>query len=314
MEYKQLGQTDFNVSRIGFGGAAISGFNYGKTDDQESIKAIKKALDLGVNFFDTADIYGFGHSEKLLADGLGERRKDVIIATKVGLRWDIKNESSFADLNRDYVYKALNQSLENLKLDTIPLYQIHRHDPDTLIRDTMETFDILKKHGKIKYLGASNLSREFIEEYSNYGRIESFQASYNILDQQAEKDIFPVCKKLEIGLIVFSPLAQGLLSGKYSHGVKFEQQDRRNESKYFKPRVFDRLPELFKAMSDIGQKYGKTMVQVALRWILDHPQVAMTIVGIKTEQQIEETAGATDWKMSKEEREKLSALGNYVMS
>src|SRR3989338_3809212 len=129
MEYKQLGQTDFNVSRIGFGGAAISGFNYGKTDDQESIKAIQKALDLGVNFFDTADIYGFGHSEKLLAEGLGERRKDVIIATKVGLRWDAKREISFADLNRDYVSLALKQSLENLKLDTIPLYQIHRHDP-----------------------------------------------------------------------------------------------------------------------------------------------------------------------------------------
>src|SRR3989344_1706078 len=270
MEYQKLGETNLNISRIGFGGAAISGFNYGTTDDKESVKAIQKASKLGINFFDTADIYGFGHSEKLLAEGLGEKRKEMIVATKVGLRWNGKEEKSFADLSQSYIFEAVNASLENLQLDSISLYQLHRHDPKVSPKEVMETLALLKEQGIIKYSGASNLSKELLEEYNIYGRLESYQVGYNLLDQQeAEQDIFPLCEKQNIGIIVYSPLAQGMLAGKYTKDSKFEDQDRRNTSKYFTKEIFQKIPELFKRMEEIGNKYTKTIGQVALRWILD---------------------------------------------
>jgi len=314
MEYKRLGKTDLLVSRIGFGGLAIGGFHYGKTKDKESIAAIRMAIRLGVNFFDTADIYGFGKSEKILAKGLGRKREKVIIATKVGIRWNKKKKESYYDLSSDYIFEAIEKSLSNLKIKKIPLYQIHYPDSVKSASETMEALNKLRRIEKIKYIGCSNFSPNDIARYQKYGRIESIQIPYNIIDQKAEENIFSVCRKWKMGIITFSPIAQGFLSGKYNEKIKFSKNDRRNKSKYFTPKVFKRIKPLLEKIKEIGLRHRKTMIQVALRWILDNPNVTCIIIGVKTPKEIKEATGAFGWRLSKKEREELTVMGKEVMS
>jgi len=174
MEYKKLGETDLEISRIGFGCWAIGGHGYGKVDDNESIEAIKKALDSGINFFDTADVYGFGHSEEILGKALGTQRNDVIIATKFGINWK-ENGHTFKDCSAKRVVKAVENSLRRLKIDTIPLYQIHWPDPNTTLQETMGALIDCQKSGKIRYIGSSNFNAGLIEQIQKIGRIESLQ-------------------------------------------------------------------------------------------------------------------------------------------
>ncbi|GAG61316.1 unnamed protein product, partial [marine sediment metagenome] len=250
MEYQRLGQADLSISRLGFGGLAIGGFHYGKTKDQQSIVAIHRALELGVNFFDTADIYGFGRSERILSKGLGEYRKKSIIATKVGMRWDKKGEKSYCDLSPKHILEAVESSLYNLRIDNIPLYQIHYPDPKTPVSQTMKVLNELKEKKKIRYIGCSNFTPDLINKYQKYGRIESLQASYNILDQEADKHLFPVCHKLNMGIISYNPIAQGLLTGKYNENTKFSDKDRRSQSKYFTRKTLSRIMPLLDKMRE----------------------------------------------------------------
>lgn len=313
MEIKKLGKNGPEISRIGFGALGIAGYHYGKTDDNESIEAIKKAVELGINFFDTADIYGFGKSEKLLALALRERIKEMVIATKAGARWNEEIKKSQPDLSPSYIKGAIQNSLQNLGIKSIPLYQMHYPDENVCPRETMEALNDLKKEGKIAHIGASNFSGAQLEEYSKYGEIVSAQLAYNILDTEAEDLIFPVCDKLGIGIIAYSPLAQGMLSGKYGKDSVFEENDRRKTSKYFTDLVFSKIGKLFEKMEELSRKYDKTMAQVALRFILDNPSVTAIIVGAKTEGEISEAVGAMGWNLEEDERLKLKNLGKEVM-
>ena len=311
MEVKKIGKTDMYISEIGFGGLSIAGFHYGKTKDKESIEAIKEALELGINFFDTADIYGFGKSEIILSEGLAENREKVIIATKVGLRWNKKKEKSYCDLSPGYIFEAALNSLFNLNIKKIPLYQIHYPDPKIPAKEIMEALNKLKEEGKIQHIGCSNFTKSDIDKYQKFGRIESIQIGYNLLDQSAEK-IFKACKKWDMSVIAYSPLAQGLLTGKYQK-TKFGKNDRRKKSKYFSPKVLKKIKPLLEKMKEIGEKYQKTLAQVALRWILDNSNITCIIIGAKTASEIKEAAGASGWKLAKKERDELTKLGKRVM-
>lgn len=314
MEYQQLGQTQWSLSRIGFGGLAISSFHYGQTDDQESIQAIRRALELGVNLFDTADIYGLGHSEKILAQGLEKIRDQVFTATKVGVRWDYQQQKSFYDLSYDYILQAAEQSLQRLRIPTIPLYQIHYPDSATPISQTMKALQRLQAEHSIQYIGCTNFSPALLDTYQTYGRIESLQAAYNIVDQNAEHSVLPACQKWHMGFIAYSPLAQGLLTGNYSIETKFDETDRRNRSEYFTTETFEKIVPLMVRMREIGSHYGKTPTQIALRWILDNPAVTCVIVGVTSAEQIEEAVGAADWRLSPTERKELTTLGEKALS
>ncbi|MFA6145776.1 MAG: aldo/keto reductase [Patescibacteria group bacterium] len=314
MEYQKLGQTNLCISRIGFGGAPIGGADYGKVNDQQSILAVKTAYKLGINFYDTADIYGFGHSEKILAKGFSlKERKNIVMATKFGVRWDCKKNKSYRDLSRRYILEAVKKSLFNLKINTIPLYQIHYPDPKTPISETMKTLKELQKNGKINFIGCSNFTADLIKEYQKYGRIESAQMSYNILDQGAEKNLFPICKKLKMSIIIYSPLAQGLLSGKYGENTKFSNNDRRNRGIYFTKESLKRVIPIIAELKKLGRRYRKTPAQVAIRWILDHPQITCVLVGIKNPKQAKEALGALGWRLTLEERKKLTKMGKKII-
>jgi len=271
MKYKTLGQTGLRISCIGFGGSIIGGYGWGKVKDKESIAAIHKALELGVNFFDTADVYGLGHSEEVLAKGLGYYRKRVVIATKVGVRWDKRKKESYKDLSPEHIREAVEGSLTRLKIDCIPLYQIHYPDYNTLPIETMAVLNELQREGKILYIGCSNFTPVLIKTFQKHIRLESAQERYNLLDHTIDKRLVPIYRKMKMSLLAYSPLAGGKL-------IKN------------------------KKLKEIALKYNKTPIQVAIRWILDNNIVTSAILGIRTPKEIEEDVGALGWKLSAEDR------------
>lgn len=307
MEYKRLGLTDLEVSRVGFGCWAIGGHGWGKVDDQESIRAVRRAFDLGVNFFDTADIYGFGHSEEILCKALGEDRKRVVIATKFGMRWDEKGKVT-RDASASRVVEALEGSLRRLQLDSIPLYQIHWPDPQTPVEETMEALKKCQATGKIRYLGCSNFSAQMIIGAQQLHRVESLQAPYSLLDRDIEGSLLSSCRQFQMGVVAYNPLAQGLLSGKFGLEARFSSDDVRSRSKYFQPGEFERNLGVVARLTKLAKQYGKTPAQVALRWVLDHPQLTCVIPGVKKPEQIEENAGAaTGWELPPRDRDWLAS-------
>lgn len=296
MEYKKLGLTDLDVSRIGFGCWAIGGHGYGKVDDRQSINAIRAALDLGINFFDTADVYGFGHSEEILSRGLGSSRKDVVVATKFGVAWD-RNGNTYHDCSPKRAVEALEGSLRRLRLDCIPLYQIHWHDNVTPIYETLEALRKCQESGKIRYISCSNFSIDLVREAIKVHRIESLQCLYNIIQRDTERDMAECHHQFNLGIIVYGLLARGLLSGKYRLGSQFGENDTRSKCELFKGENLKKNLNFVETLKRIGLLYGKTSAQVAIRFVLENPVVTCAITGNKTREQVEENVSALNWKL-----------------
>ncbi len=304
MEYRKLGLTNLMVSRIGFGCWAIGGHGYGEVDGGESIAAIHKALDLGVNFFDTADIYGFGHSEEILSKGLGSKKKDVVIATKFGVNWDAQG-NTFRDCSPKRAVEALEGSLRRLKIDCIPLYQIHWHDGLTPIYETMQALLKCKEQGKIKYIGGSNFPLELTKEAMKTGTIDSIQLPYNVINQDWSDEIVHYVNVLKLGVIAYQVLARGLLTGKFNENTQFGPQDTRPFDKDFQSSKFIKNLNIAKKMKKVALKYGKTTSQLAIRWVLDNPNVSCALVGALTPIQVVDNCGALGWKIQLDDFESL---------
>lgn len=293
MEFRKLGRTDLNISRIGFGCWAIGGHGYGPVDDGESIRAIRKALDLGVNFFDTADVYGFGHSEEILSKALGSRRHDVVIATKFGVRWD-GGGRTFRDCRAKAVSDAIEGSLRRLRMDCVPLYQIHWHDGKTPLSETMEALRKCQEAGKIRYVGCSNFSLDLIMESRKNGHLDSIQLPYSI-NQPAAEETLRICHNhLEMGTLVYGTLVRGLLSGKYDADTRFGKGDTRSRDEHFKGSLLANNLALSAALRSLSARCGMSPAQCAISWVLVRPYVTAAIVGAKTEAQIEENVGAVE--------------------
>ena len=305
MKLKRLGKTNLLVSKIGFGAWAISGRGYGPTDDKESIRALHKALDLGVNFIDTADIYGDGHSEKLIGQVLKERSdKETIIATKFG--WDFYRDGGIrSNLKRNYISFALEKSLKRFGREWIDIYQIHNSKPDDIERDNVyETLDELKKQGKIRFYGVSAYYLEDAIEAIKTGKPDTIQIIYNILEAEAEEKLFPLALKKDVGIIAREPLAGGLLTGKYNENSSFPKTDHRHgwSRKFLEEgaRKVSRLKFL--------EKEGQTLIQAALRFSLSHKAVSVVIPGAKTVKQVEENISAAESELSPDELKLIREL------
>ena len=297
------------ISRIGFGCWAIGGHGYGKVDDSESIKAIHETLDLGINFFDTADVYGFGHSEEILCKGLGSKRKDVVIATKFGVNWDAQG-NIFRDCSPGHVVEAIEGSLRRLNIDCIPLYQIHWYDDKTQISKTMEILKKCQESGKIRYIGCSNITCELVKEMFKTHRIESIQFRYSVIYKDLETDMLRCIEKMNMGAIAYGVLLRGLLSGKYRINCKFKDNDTRKSDEDFKGEKLRRNFIVIDALKCVAERYNKTPSQVAIRWVLDNPAVTCALSGIKKAEQIVENSGALGWKLNEEDRNFLSKCLN----
>lgn len=307
MEYQRLGLTDLEVSRIGFGCWAIGGHGYGNVDDGESIKAIHKALDLGINFFDTADVYGFGHSEEILGKALGSKRNDVIVATKFGVNWE-ENGRTFKDCSAKRIVEALDGSLRRLKMDCIPLYQIHWHDGKIPIEDVMGTLLKCRDAGKILHIGCCNFPKDLILKASKILRVESYQCLYNLAKCQNENIIKYSSEELGISVLAYSVIGRGVLSAKYNKNSQFGENDTRIKDPDFHGVQYDKNILIAEKLSKIGKKYEKSPAQIAIRWVLENSNVTCAITGSKTPEQVSENVGSTGWSLDQNDMELIDTV------
>lgn len=292
MQYSQLGKTDLKVSRICFGCWQLSPKFWGHVPREEWERAVSAALDGGVNFIDTADAYGDGMAESYLGDYLHrEKLRDrFVIATK--FYWNFYGDERHPDTRHDYIIRACEESLRRLKIDTIDLYQIHAWDPLTRPEEVAAAFDRLRKDGKVRWFGVSNLNAEQMRLYENAFEINSLQPPYSLLAREVETREFPHCQDNGIGVLAYSPLYRGLLTGKYSRDHTFE--DSRQGVAHFQGKAFHRLLDGLAELNPFCEKYGLTTAQLAIRWVLTHPAVSCAIVGVKNAGHIETITPAAD--------------------
>lgn len=280
MKRRKLGRTGLEVSELGFGAWAIGGASYGPTDDRESLRALEYAFDQGLNFFDTADTYGHGHSEELIGQAFkaSSKRRQVLIATKVG--WDFYHGGDRQNFDADYIRFACGESLKRLKTDCVDLYQLHNPTLET-IEDgkVFRVLDELKKEGKMRFWGVSiHLVEEGVAVIGE-GSSSTVQAVYNLLDQRIRSELMPLCEKHNIGLIVREPLACGLLTGTYTAESRFVKTDHRNRWSSEKLETDFRKIERMRGVFDEGRVLLK---QAAIEFVLDERAVSVVIPGIKT--------------------------------
>ncbi len=290
MEHRKLGNSNLKASVIGMGCWAIGGSKWGPTDDAQSIKAILKAKELGVNFFDTADFYGFGHSEELLGKTLS-KKDDAIIATKVGLRWNKKGQIRH-DLSADYIKEACEASLKRLKRECIDLYQIHWPDPAIDFSLAIESLDCLVKAGKVRYVGACNLNLDQLKEISTRPWFVSYQDNYNLFQRKAEKELLPFCRQNNVAFIAYGPLFKGMLTGKFKEQPKFLKGDHRKYRNRFTTK-FTYYKEKTEALAEIAKEHNITLTQLSLAALLAQPGTTTLIPGAKTAKQVEENVKAS---------------------
>ena len=307
MEYRNLGATDLRISTVSFGCWAMGGVWWGKVDDDESIAAVRGALDLGVNFFDTADVYGFGHSEEILAKALGSRRNQVYVATKGGLEWDDKNNIT-PNNSRAHILSAAEASLRRLKTDAIDLYQIHWPDPKVPIAETATACLELLNSGKVRAVGVSNFSASQMAEWREVAPLHSLQPPYSLLDRAVEAEILPYCLENNIGVIVYSPLQRGILTGKFTADSKFGSDDLRSGDKGYQGEDFERNLAIVEELKRLAAKASKTVGQLAIAWVLSNPAVTSAIVGAKRPSQVEENVGGAGWALTEAQKAEIEQI------
>lgn len=286
MRYRELGQTGLTVSTIGFGAWAIGGNQWGPTDDRDSIDAIRCALDLGVTFFDTADAYGFGHSEEVCARALSDSRDRVILATKGGLRWDDQGRV-WRDSSSAYITRAVEASLKRLNVDTIDLYQIHWPDPKTPQEETMNALGRLVEQGKIRYIGVSNYTVEQLDAACRVRPVDTLQPVYHLFDWSADEALLPYCHEHQIGVVVYGPMAHGMLAGRINEDTVFPENDWRSTSRLFTGEGLRRNAQVVREFAAIARELGRTPNQLAAAWTLMNPATHVAIVGAKSARQVQ---------------------------
>jgi aryl-alcohol dehydrogenase-like predicted oxidoreductase len=277
---------------------------WGLVDDRESIAAIQHALDAGVNLIDTAPIYGRGHSEEIVGKAIQGRRKEVALATKCGLLMPTtKGSLPPRCLKRESIIQECEASLRRLRVDVIDLYQCHWPDPATPIRETMEALTSLQKLGKIRLIGLSNFGVDQITAAREFGPVHTVQIAFSLLNPRAAEDLIPFCREHDIAVLAYSSLGRGLLTGKFNPESRFE--DIRARDPEFTGRRFSRNLQLVDQLRPIAQRYGKTVAQVALNWVLNTPGLTAALCGAKRPSQVRENLGADGWKLSDDDRREI---------
>lgn len=304
---KQLGCSDLHITSIGFGSWAVGGpwqFGWSNQSDSDSIAAIHRALELGINWIDTAAIYGLGHSEEIVAKALAEWSGErPYVFTKCGMLWDKDGQISYS-LKADSIRRECEASLRRLKVDVIDLYQIHWSADD--MAETEEGWAEmakLQKEGKARWIGVSNFSAEELRHAQAIAPIASQQPPYSLIKRDVEKEVLPLCQSENIGVIGYSPMASGLLTGTMSAEriAKLPADDWRTRNPEFQEPKLSQNLQIAERLRKIGAKHGRTAGQVAIAWTLRHPAVTGAIVGARNAKQVEEIMNAPDFRLSEAE-------------
>jgi aryl-alcohol dehydrogenase-like predicted oxidoreductase len=306
MEKRKLGNSDLEITRIGLGAWALGGpdwrFGWGPQDDRESIEAIHKAIDLGINWIDTAAAYGLGHSEQVIARAVAGKRDKVIIATKCSLVWQDGDYDVRSCLKAESIRREADASLKRLNLDVIDLYQIHKPIPDEDVEEGWGAIADLIHEGKVRYAGVSNFNVEQIKRAQAIHPVTSLQPPYSMVRREVEDELLEYCARNQIGVIVFSPMQAGILTEKFTREwfIGLDEKDwRRRNKQFIEPRLSANL-SLVEKLRPIAARYGRPVSQLAIAWVLRRPEVTAAIVGSRRPSQIEETAVAASWKLPDE--------------
>ena len=307
MHMRKLGSSGLTVSAIGLGCMGMSEF-YGTSDDAGSVTTIHRAIELGVTFFDTADMYGVGHNEELLGRAIKGKRDKLVIATKFGNVRGPNGERLGISGKPDYVKSACDASLKRLGVDVIDLYYQHRVDPTTPIEDTVGAMADLVKAGKVRYLGLSEAAPQTIRRAHQVHKITALQTEYSLWSREPEAELFPTIRELGIGFVPYSPLGRGFLTGRFNSAAQLEDGDFRKISPRFQGENFDINRALVNRVEAIATSKGVTPAQIALAWVLSKGQDIVPIPGTRHIKYLEENLKAADVALSTEERAELEAL------
>jgi aryl-alcohol dehydrogenase-like predicted oxidoreductase len=311
----RFGRTGMEITRIGFGSWAIGGGGWraawGPQDDDEAVGAIRRAVELGMNWIDTAAVYGLGHSEELVARALKGVSERPYVFTKCSQVWDESGNIS-NNLKKDSVKRECEESLSRLQVEAIDLYQIHWPRPDEDIEEGWEAMAELKEEGKVRHIGVSNFDVEQMERIREIAPVETLQPPYNMLKRGIEDEILPYCQENDIGVIAYSPMRSGLLTGKMSpeRVANLPADDwRRNSSDFQEPRLSRNL-ELVSLLEEIGVEHGRSPGEVAIAWTLRHQAVTAAIVGGRRPDQVDGIIGAAELRLSEDELDRIQSFLN----
>jgi len=315
MEYRPFGQTGMQVSTIGVGCWEIGG-GYGSIEETQFIQAVHRALDLGINCFDTAEAYGFGASERSLAKALGNRRKDAVVVTKFGVGY--KEAPNFRDSSRQRVTASIDKSLQNLNTDYVDVYMVHWPDVNTPFEETMRALDDLVQQGKVRAVGISNFRLSQIEESMRTRRVDVAQYCWNMFDRRMQKEIYPYCRDHNIGVMAYGSLAYGLLTGTFTEDMDFGTDDWRARrgrmgginlfQHLFGPDYFPRNLQVVEELKAMAARYGKSLPQFALRWTTSNPVISTALVGCRNAAEVEDNVGALSWSISAADMKEIDAI------
>jgi aryl-alcohol dehydrogenase-like predicted oxidoreductase len=313
MQTRRLGNSDMHITPIGFGAWAIGGsgwaFAWGSQDDAESVAAIREAIDLGINWIDTAAVYGLGHSEEVVARALDGVAKRPFVFTKCERVWDEKRQIG-KSLKAASIRRECEASLRRLKIDVIDLYQIHWPEPDEDIEEGWQTLVKLQQEGKVRWIGVSNFDAAQMTRVAAFGPITSLQPPYSMIRPEIEQSILPHCLANNIGVIAYSPMASGLLTGAMTRErvAALPADDwRKEKNRHYQEPLLSRNLALVDLLRAVGNRHGKSPGEVAIAWVLRHPAVTGAIVGARRPGQLKELVGAADWRLTPAEVDEIDA-------
>jgi aryl-alcohol dehydrogenase-like predicted oxidoreductase len=312
MQKRRLGNTDLEFTSVGLGAWAMGGpwlYGWGPQDDDESIATILRAMDEGVNWIDTAAIYGHGRSESVVGRALKQMSRKPLVATKCGLCWDEQHER-IPRLKAQSIRTECHDSLRRLGIDTIDLYQIHWNQPEEDIEEGWTEMARLVEEGKVRYIGLSNFEVEQVQRLQKIHPVASLQPPYSMLHREVEDELLDYCGKNDIGVIVYSPMQRGLLTGKFDaeRVANLPEGDHRKVNPDFQQPQFGATLQLVEQLRPIAERNGRTLAQLAISWVLRRSEVTAAIVGARRPGQIIETASASDWDLSQEDVEQIEQL------
>lgn len=313
MKTRQLGGTDLHLSTIGLGTWAMGGggwqFGWGPQEDRASIAAIHRALDLGVNWIDTAPAYGLGHAEEVVSRALRDLPAKPIVATKCGRSWNDQGQLA-PNLKRTTLRAEIEASLKRLKVDVIDLYQVHWPQPDSDIEEAWSAVADFVQEGKVRYAGVSNFNVAQLKRIQSIHPVASVQPPYSMFVRGAEDELLPYCAARRIGVVAYSPLQKGWLTGKITREwvQAFAADDHRRRDLQFQEPLLSANLDCVAGLRRIAEKHGRSPAHLAIAWALRRPEMTSAIVGARNPAQIEETAGASDWTVPAEDNQAIDML------
>lgn len=315
MEYTEFGSTGLRVSRVCFGTWAFGG-EWGEQDLAANKAAVRKALDLGINFFDTAQAYGFGVAERFLSQALQPeirtRREELVLATKGGLRQ--AGDQLVRDSSRSWLRQGLESSLRALGTDYIDLYLIHWPSFTTSMPEVVATLNEFVAEGKVRFVGGSNFSERQIQDFEEIRHLDGIQPPYHLFRREIETSILPYCEQYHIGVQAYGPLAHGLLTGRFSAATTFPDNDWRSKSDIFSGTTFKRNLEVVEQLQQIAQQHQCTLPQLAVAWVLAHPAVDSAIVGALNADEVSDTAAGANIRLSADDMNRIERVMRNAVS